>query len=153
MLCLHCAVCVALYCILVYYVELGIVCAVVLHFILASYVKHCVRCGRCCTGWFPIVLLYMCIVSGLCGMCLVVLGVALSYLSVMCCAYVLCSIVCATCSLLLALAVFNNSCLSVLLVQSCATRTCVLLLVYIVCIACISCAVSCSTFIINLSIR
>ena len=98
-------------------------------------------------------LLYMCIVSWLCGMCLVVLGVAPSYLSVMCCACAVQFCLRYICSLLLALAVFNIYCLAVLLVLSCATRTCVLFLVYIVCIACISCAVSCSTFIINLSIR
>ena len=141
------------------YVELGIVCTV-------RYVLYCISflpiilclsiaCAvvGVCAGWFPIVLLYMCIVSWL---CVYVPGCAwvLHYLiCLLCAAHVRCSIVCATCSLLLALAVFNIYCLAVLLVLSCATRTCVLFLVYIVCIACISCAVSCSTFIINLSIR
>ena len=37
--------------------------------------------------------------------------------------------------------------LSVLFVQSCAIRACVSFLVYVVCIACFSCAVSCSVFI------
>ena len=61
---------------------------VVLHFIFLPIMLSitCAVVGVALGAWFPIVLLYMCIVSWLCGMCLVVLCVALSYLSVMCCA-------------------------------------------------------------------
>ena len=59
--------------------------------------------------------------------------------------YVLCYrliVACAGCCML------HYDCyLSVLFVQSCAIRACVSFLVYVVCIACFSCAVSCSVFI------
>ena len=133
---MHSEVCVVLHFILAYNFMLSIACAVV-GVALGGFLLCCYTCvlflGYVVCAWLCWVLHYL--------ICL------------LCAALVRCSIVYATCSLLLALAVFNIYCLAVLLVLSCATRTCVLFLVYIVCIACISCAVSCSTFIINLSIR